>query len=83
MMLVQTLPTAGYSRRTLPDKLGFEADGMVWVSWPKKAPKVPTDVTEDVVPEAALKPGLVDVTVAAIDDVWSGCKLMIRKECRQ
>ena len=53
-------------------------NGMIWVSWPKKAAKVPTDVTEDVVREIALAHGLVDVKVAAVDAVWSGLKLVIR-----
>ncbi|SHG84586.1 hypothetical protein SAMN02745157_4916 [Kaistia soli DSM 19436] len=57
-------------------------DGMIWVSWPKKASKVPTDVTEDTVRDAALALDLVDVKVAAIDPVWSGLKLMIRKDRR-
>jgi hypothetical protein len=57
-------------------------DGMIWVSWPKKASKVETDVTEDVVRNAALRLDLVDVKVAAIDAVWSGLKLMIRKDRR-
>jgi hypothetical protein len=57
-------------------------DGMIWVSWPKKASKVPTDVTEDRVREAALKLDLVDVKVAAVSDVWSGLKLVIRKDRR-
>ncbi len=57
-------------------------NGMIWISWPKKASKVPTDVTEDVVREIALPLGLVDVKVCAIDDVWSGLKLVIRKEIR-
>jgi hypothetical protein len=52
--------------------------GMVWVSWPKKASKVPTDVTEDVVRELALPMGYVDVKVCAVDAVWSGLKLVIR-----
>lgn len=56
--------------------------GMVWVSWPKKAAKVPTDVTEDVIREVALPMGFVDVKVCAVDAVWSGLKLMIRKELR-
>jgi len=56
--------------------------GMIWVSWPKKAAKVATDVTEDVVRAAALKLDLVDVKVAAVDAVWSGLKLVIRKERR-
>jgi hypothetical protein len=57
-------------------------DGMVWVSWPKKASKVATDVTEDVVRVEALKLDLVDIKVAAVDDIWSGLKLVIRKERR-
>jgi hypothetical protein len=57
-------------------------DGMIWVSWPKKASKVPTDVTEDTVRGAALRLDLVDVKVAAVDAVWSGLKLMIRKDRR-
>jgi hypothetical protein len=57
-------------------------DGMVWVSWPKKASKVATDITEDVIREVLLPTGLVDVKVAAIDAVWSGLKLVIRRELR-
>lgn len=58
------------------------ADGAIWVSWPKRASRVATDVTEDVVREAALPLGLVDVKVCAVDEVWSGLKLVIRKELR-
>ena len=58
-------------------------NGMIWVSWPKKASKVPTDVTEDVIRSVALPLGLVDVKVCAVDDVWSGLKLVIRKELRK
>ena len=57
-------------------------DGTIWVSWPKKASKVPTDITEDTVREVALPMGLVDVKVCAVDEVWSGLKLVIRKELR-
>src|ERR1051325_287539 len=56
--------------------------GMLWVSWPKKAAKQPTDVTEDVVRELALPLGLVDVKVCAVDEIWSGLKLVIRRENR-
>ena len=55
---------------------------MIWVSWPKKAAKIPTDVSEDVVRAAALRLDLVDVKVAALDAVWSGLKLVIRKDRR-
>ncbi|MBL8631408.1 MAG: DUF3052 family protein [Rhodospirillaceae bacterium] len=57
-------------------------DGMIWISWPKKASKVPTDITEDTIRKHALPIGLVDVKVCAVDDIWSGLKLMIRKEKR-
>jgi hypothetical protein len=60
----------------------LKPDGMVWISWPKKAAKVPTTITEDVLREILLPTGLVDVKVAAIDEVWSGLKFMIRKELR-
>lgn len=56
----------------------IEPDGAIWVSWPKRASKVPTDVTEDVVRRVALAHRLVDVKVCAIDDTWSGLKLVIR-----
>jgi hypothetical protein len=57
-------------------------DGMIWVSWPKKASKVATDITEDVIRAVVLPLGLVDVKVCAVDEVWSGLKLVIRKELR-
>ena len=57
-------------------------DGMIWVSWPKGASKVPTDISEDVVRALALPLGLVDVKVCAVDDTWSGLKLVIRKQLR-
>ncbi len=54
----------------------------VWVSWPKKTSKVPTDITEDTIRELALPLGFVDVKVCAVSAVWSGLKLVIRKELR-
>lgn len=57
-------------------------DGAVWVSWPKKASKMSTDITEDVIREVALPMGLVDVKVCAVDNIWSGLKLVIRKSLR-
>ena len=57
-------------------------DGMIWISWPKKASKVLTDITEDVIRDVMLPIGLVDVKVAAVDAVWSGLKLVIRKTLR-
>lgn len=57
-------------------------DGSIWVSWYKKAAKLPTEVTEDLIREAALPLGLVDVKVCAVDEKWSGLKLVIRRENR-
>ena len=69
--------------RLLADLRGKLApDGMVWVSWPKKAAKVPTDVTENVIRELALPMGWVDVKVCAVDETWSGLKLVIRTALR-
>lgn len=57
-------------------------DGSLWVAWPKKASKLPTDITEDAVREVALPTGLVDNKVCAIDETWSGLRLVLRKELR-
>jgi hypothetical protein len=57
-------------------------EASVWVSWPKKASKVRTDVTEDTIREVALPLGFVDVKVCAVTEVWSGLKLVVRKELR-
>ncbi len=54
--------------------------GMIWVSWPKKAAKVPTDITEDVIRDVCLPMGLVDVKVCAVDATWSGLKLVVRRQ---
>jgi hypothetical protein len=64
-------------RKAMPD------DGVLWVSWPKKAAKVASDITEDTIRELALPLGLVDVKVCAVDEVWSGLKLMIRRSERK
>jgi hypothetical protein len=66
---------AAYRDATLPD-------GMVWVSWPKKSSGVPTDLTDQVVREAGLRHGLVDIKVCAIDDTWSGLKFVIPRDQR-
>jgi hypothetical protein len=60
----------------------IRSNGSVWVSWPKKASKVPTDITEDTIRELALPLGFVDVKVCAVSETWSGLKLVIRKELR-
>ena len=60
----------------------LKADGAVWVSWPKKASKAPTDITEDTIRAVALPMGFVDIKVCAVDEKWSGLKLVIRKTLR-
>ena len=57
--------------------------GFIWISWPKKASKVPTDITEDTIREIALPLGFVDIKVCAVSEVWSGLKLVIRKSERK
>jgi hypothetical protein len=64
----------------LRETLKLEAP--IWVSWPKKASKMPTDVTEDTIREVALPLGFVDIKVCAVSDVWSGLKVVVRKENR-
>ena len=69
--------------REIPDLAQrLDPDGMLWISWPKKASGVATDVTEDVVRAVALPIGLVDVKVCAVDETWSGLKLVHRVEKR-
>jgi hypothetical protein len=58
------------------------ADGSLWIAWPKRSSGVPTDITEDVVREVALPTGMVDNKVCAIDETWSGLRLVLRKELR-
>jgi hypothetical protein len=60
----------------------IKPDGAVWVSWPKKSSKIPTDITEDTIREVALPLGFVDIKVCAVTEIWSGLKLVIRKELR-
>ena len=60
----------------------LDPTGMIWVSWPKKTAKVATDITEDVIRAIALPLHLVDIKVCAIDETWSGLKLVIRREHR-
>ncbi len=60
----------------------LRSDGVIWVSWPKKAAKIATDITENVIREVALPLGLVDIKVCAVDETWSGLKLVIRRVLR-
>ena len=59
-------------------KAALAPDGVIWVSWPKKAAKVKTDITENAIRDSALPLGLVDVKVCAVDETWSGLKIVIR-----
>ena len=70
------------AERLLALRHSIDPAGQLWISWPKKASKVPTDITEDTIRELCLPMGWVDVKVCAVDAVWSGLKLMIRKELR-
>lgn len=70
-------------QKDLPKAINeIQQNGAIWVSWPKKSSGVRTDVTEDVIREIALQTVLVDVKVCAVDETWSGLKLVIRKEHR-
>ena len=75
------------ARADLQEKLALlrkliDRAGMIWVSWPKKASKVPTDITEDVIRDVCLPMHLVDVKVCSVDDMWSGLRLVMRKGLR-
>lgn len=75
------------SRAQLKDALTavlarLKPDGAIWISWPKKSSGVRTDITEDTVREVALPMGLVDIKVCAVDEIWSGLKLVLRKQNR-
>ena len=80
--LVFVTSRAQLEKRWAPVTKALVADGGFWVAWPKKASKVPTDMTEDVVREIALPRQLVDNKVCAVDDVWSGLRLVVRVEHR-
>jgi hypothetical protein len=60
----------------------LRSNATIWISWPKKYSKVPTDITEDTIRETALPLGFVDIKVCAVTEVWSGLKLVVRKELR-
>jgi hypothetical protein len=77
-----TASAADLRRKLKAFRRAIAPDGVIWVSWPKKSSGVASDVTEDVVREVALPMGLVDIKVCAVDDIWSGLKLVIRKELR-
>jgi Protein of unknown function (DUF3052) len=74
-------------KRTLLKELNelrkiLRSSAVIWISWPKKSSKVPTDITEDTIRETALPLGFVDIKVCAVTEVWSGLKLVVRKKLR-
>jgi hypothetical protein len=73
---------AGLAGKLKRHRPAIAPDGMIWVSWPKKASGVPTNLSDVVVRETALKIGLVDVKVCAVDETWSGLKFVIPKDQR-
>ncbi len=76
--------TAAELKAQLPKLIkAIQPNGMIWVSWPKKSSGVASDLLENDIRRAALSLGLVDVKVCAVDEVWSGLKLVIRKENRK
>jgi hypothetical protein len=83
LVMVFVTSASDLARRTAALKAAIAPDGMIWVAWPKKASKIPTDITEDVIREIVLPTGLVDVKVCAIDQTWSGLKLVIRRSSRE
>lgn len=73
---------ASLSKQLAGFRKQLKPEAALWVSWPKKASKVPTDITEDTIRYIALPLGFVDIKVCAVSEVWSGLKLVVRKEHR-
>jgi hypothetical protein len=82
MVHVFATEAKGLAAKLRAFRAAIAPDGMIWVSWPKKASRVATDLTDVVVRDTALPLGLVDIKVCAIDDVWSGLKFVIPKDQR-
>jgi hypothetical protein len=83
LVLIFVTRQVDFAARVAALTTAIAPDGMIWVAWPKRASKIETDMTEDVIREIVLpSTGLVDVKVCAIDHVWSGLKLVIRRELR-
>jgi len=73
---------AGYRALGRASRRTSCTDTPIWVSWPKKSSKVPTTITEYIIREVALPLGFVDIKVCAVSEIWSGLKLVVRKELR-
>ena len=82
MVHLFAIEAKGLAAKLRSCRAAIEPDGMIWVSWPKKASGVATDLTENVLRDTALPLGLVDIKVCAIDDIWSGLKFVIPKDQR-
>jgi hypothetical protein len=80
LFVIQSARLAG---RLAVLRTAIRPDAVIWVSWPKKASKVSTDITENTIRSVALPLGLVDVKVCAVSEVWSGLKLVVRKAERR
>ena len=74
---------SSYRKEVLAARKLIAPDGMIWISWPKKSSGVPSDLDENVIRDFALKNGLVDVKVCAVNEVWSGLKLVIPVKLRE
>ena len=79
---VFTLELSVFKKQFIDCKKHLKKDGMLWISWPKKASKIPTDLDENIIRDFGLANGLVDVKVCAVDDVWSGLKFVVRVKDR-
>jgi hypothetical protein len=79
---VFTASKAGLGKTLAACRKTLGPEAAIWVSWPKKASKMPTDITEDTIRELALPLGYVDIKVCAVDETWSGLKLVLRRELR-
>jgi len=82
MVHIFTTQRSELSKALAAFRQSLAPEAMVWVSWPKKSAKMPTEITEDTVREVALPLGFVDVKVCAVNEVWSGLKLVVRQELR-
>jgi hypothetical protein len=80
MFSINKLELANVLKSTMEQ---MKPNAAIWVSWPKRSSKVPTDITEDIIREIALPMGLVDIKVCAINETWSGLKLVIRRKNRK
>ncbi|HRJ31255.1 MAG TPA: DUF3052 domain-containing protein [Cyclobacteriaceae bacterium] len=78
MIHLFTSSRSDFEKAFLRAKKHLKKTGMIWVSWPKKSAKIPTDLDENVVREFGLKHGLVDVKVCAVNEIWSGLKFVFR-----